>query len=190
MKYHHTLLIAICCLIVSCSSQADTSFEKIVTRVDKYLSGQPCLLTSAEITKDGQQAYAYYALKIIDYNLSGDVENTYSADSPYSASISVSCTVSDNTKGGDLVPNASGFGTTSEIAASEASGFSTTTMALGNNDFSSHGKAVTFIIRYSYRGGKWIYSSMAAGGVPESLISDLESFPQNKSFRDAVGLKD
>ena len=191
MNSLRTLLIALCCLIVSCSSQAENSFQKIATRVDKYFSGQPCLLTSAEIIKDGEQAYAYYALKIIDYNLSYDVKNTYSASSPYNASISLSCRVSDNIKSGDVVLDTSQLRVSSAIAtSSEASGFSTTSLALANHDFSSHGKPVTLIIRYSYQDGKWTYSSMATAGAPESLIRDLESFHQNKSFRDAVGIKD
>ena len=190
MIYSQTLLIATCCLISSCSSQAETSFDKIATRVDKYLSKQPCLLTSAEIIKDGQQAYAYYALKIIEYNLSSDVKNAYSTDSLYSGSINLSCTVVDNIRSGDLALDISPFTVTSGIAPAEASGFSTTTMALANNDFSSHSKPVTFVLRYSYRGGKWTYTDMAAGGMQESLIADLETFPQNKEFREAIGLKD
>ena len=161
-----------------------------MTRVDKYLSGQPCLLTSAEITKDGQQVYAYYALKIIGYNLSYDVKNTYSTASPYSGSINLSCKVVDNTGSGDLALDISALKVTSGSTPVEPSGFSTTSMALANKDFSSDPKSVTFIIRYSYEGGKWTHTGMVAGGMQESVILDLETFPQNKSFRDAVGIKD
>ena len=100
-----------------------------MTRVDKYFSGQPSLLTSTKIVKDGEQAYAYYALKIIEYNLSYDVKNTYSTASPLSASISLSCKVSDNIKSGDLVLDTSEFLVSSAITASEARGFSTTSLA-------------------------------------------------------------
>ncbi|MEJ2431544.1 MAG: hypothetical protein P8075_21910 [Deltaproteobacteria bacterium] len=189
MNFLRALLIALCCFATSCSSQAETSFEKIVTRVDKYFSGQPCLLTSAEITKDGQQVYAYYALKIIGYNLSYDVKNTYSTASPYSGSINLSCNVVDNTRSGDLSLDISALKVTSEIAPVEPSGFSTTSMALANKDFSSHPKSVTFIVRYSYEGGKWAHIGMVAGGMEESVILDLETFPQNKSFREAVGME-
>ena len=153
------------------------------------MSGQPCLLTSAEITKEGQQVYAYYALKIIAYNLSYDVKNTYSTASPYSGSINLSCNVVDNTRSGDLALDISALKVTSEIASVEPSGFSTTSMALANKDFSSHPKSVTFIIRYSYKGGKWTHTGMVAGGMEESVILDLETFPQNKSFREAVGMQ-
>jgi hypothetical protein len=147
-------------------------------------------LTSAKVIKDGQQTHAYYALKIIEHNLSYVVKNAYSTASPYKASINLHCNVLNNLSSGDIVLNISEFNVTSEIATSEASGFSTTSMALANNDFSSNNKSVTFIVRYSYQGGNWTYTGMAAGGAPESLIRDLESFPQNKEFREAVGLED
>lgn len=190
MKYHHTLLVAACLLIVGCSSQAETSFEKIVVRVDKFFAGQPSLLTSTRIVEDGQQAYAYYTLKVDKCTLSYDVKNTYSTSSPYIAFISLSCEASDNIKSGDLVRDTSEFRVTSEVSKSEASGFSTTSMALANNDFSSNHKPVTFLIRYSYQNSTWACTSVTAGGAPKSLIRDLESFPQNKSFREAVGISE
>ena len=161
-----------------------------MTRLDKYFSGQPCLLTSTRIVKDGEQAYAYYALKIIRYNLSYDVRGTYSTGSAYSGSINLSCNVVDNTRSGDLVVDPSELRVSSAIPASEASGFSTTSLALANNNFSSNNKTETLIIRYSYQGGNWTYCGMAAGGAPELLIRDLESLSQNKEFREAVGIKD
>jgi hypothetical protein len=189
MKYFRTLLAVTGCLIVSCSSGAEDSFEKIVARVDKYFSGTPSLLTSNKVTKDGQQSYVYYVLKIDKYNLSYDVKNTYSAASPYSAYIRLSSKVSDNIKSGDLILDTSEFSVISEIAAAEASGFSTTSMALANNDFSQNDKSVTLIMRYSYQGDNWTYRNMTAGGASESLIRDLESFPQNKEFREAIGME-
>ena len=62
-------------------------------------------------------------------------------------------------------------------------------MALANKDFSSDPKSVTFIIRYSYEGGQWTHTGMVAGGMEESVILDLETFPQNKGFREAVGME-
>jgi len=189
MAHLRILLIVTCLIIVSCSSAAKDSFEKIVSQVDNYFSGQPSLLTSTRIIKDGQQTHAYFTLKIDKYNLSYDIKNTYSAASPYKASINLHCNVLDNLNSGDIVLNISEFEATSEIATLEASGFSTTSMALANNDFSSNNKLVTFIMRYSYQGDNWTFTGMTAGGAPESLIRDLETFPQNKSFRETIGME-
>ena len=189
MKYCQTLLVAACLMIVGCSSAAEDSFEKIVARVDYYFAGQPLLLTSAKITKDVEQAYAYYALKIDKFNLSYDVNKAYSLVSPYNAFINLSCEVANNAKSGDQILDISEIKVASEIYNAEATGFSTTSLALANNNFSSDRKSVTFILRYAYQDNHWTYEGMTVGGTSESLIDDLESFSQNKPFREAVGME-
>ena len=68
-------------------------------------------------------------------------------------------------------------------------GYSTTTMASANTDFSSNMRALSIIIRYSYQEHHWNYADIAGGGPSKSFLHDLETFPQNKAFRKAVGME-
>jgi hypothetical protein len=188
MNYKSTLLTIICLLTVACSSQAEENFNQIVARVDKYFSEKPILVTSNKIIKDGQTVFSYYAIKVIEYNLSFDVQKTFSSTLQYNAFIIIKCVVLDNAKNGDLVFDSFVLNVKDRIVSYEASGYSTTNMAIANKGFSSNSKSLTLIIRYSYQDDKWICIDIAGGGISGSLFRDLETFPQNKEFREAVGM--
>ena len=181
------MLTILCLLTVSCSFKASNEFERIISRVDKYLSERPVLITSEQITKDGKEMYAYYAYKIIKYELHHTINWTFSSSSPYSASIKISCDALDNAQSGDLFSDISEFQTKLEIIAREASGFSTTQMALDHPAFTKESRW-TITVEYAYREDGWIYLGMTGGPPSDYFVSDLERFPQNKRFRDAIGM--
>jgi len=154
-----------------------------------YFAGKPIVLTSEEITKEGKEVFAYYGLKIVDYEISHGIKRSSRESYLYSASMHISCSALDNAAGGDLSSDTYEFQTVLEITPERASGFSTTNIALTNNDFSSNKRSFNIIIRYLYQGDHWIYAGMAGGGPSKSFLHDLETFPQNKAFRQAVGME-
>lgn len=189
MNYRQPIFAIICLILLSCSSAAKNEFQTIIARVNKYLSERPTILTSNRIIRDGQITYAYYALKLTKFNLSYDISKTYSSSSDYEGFIIISCNTLDNAWGGDLTAGIAGLGVGAEAIANQASGFSTTAMALNNTDFSSTDKPLTIIVRYSWTPDKWNLTNISCGGMPDSLINDLQTFPQNKQFRQAVAME-
>jgi len=191
MKYYRLqmlLLVFACAFMISCSSDAKTEFEKVVFRVDKYLSERPILVSSKKVMKGSEDVYAYYALRIVDYDLSYNIKRTFSSVSPYQAVIRISCHILNNAKSGDLISDISAFQHEVGILSKEASGFSTTDMALHNTDFSTKSR-LAFMIRYSYQSHDWIYNSIEGGPLSESFFHDLQTFSQNKEFRKAIGMR-
>jgi hypothetical protein len=184
----HKLLLAtlLCILTVSCTSVEQAKFTKIVSRIDKYFSSKPVILTSQKITKNDEEVYAYYALKIIDHSLSYNTARLSSA-SGYSATVPIICNSLRNSKSGDLISDISEFQTQLGVRSKEPGGFSTTNMALADGDFSESSKW-TILIRYFYRNHGWIYQKVEGGPSSESFVHDLEIFPQNKEFRQAIGM--
>lgn len=187
MTFKRTLLTTLCFLIVSCSSDAKNEFEKIVSRVDQYLSEKPILLTSQRISKEGKEIYTYYGYRIVDYKLQYDLKRSFGSVSSYNAIIRISCSALDNAKSGDLFSDISRFQTDLEIISREASGFSTTQTALANNDFSKESRWI-ITVGYSYRNATWIYNGITGGPPSGFFLQDLRTFPQNKGFREAIGM--
>ena len=186
MKNKLLLVTLLCILTISCGSVEQAEFEKIVSRIEKYFSSMPVILTSQKITKDNEEVYAYYALKIFKHSLSYNTTRL-SSGSGYTATVTIMCNSLSNSKSGDL---------TSEIASSqidsgsipkEPAGFATTNMPLADSDFSEPSKW-TIWIRYLYRNESWIYDDIEGGPTSESFIHDLEIFPQNMEFREAIGM--
>ena len=189
MKYKLSLFTLVCMLIISCSSDEQLKFEQVVTQIDKYFSSKPVLLTSKKIIKKNEEVFSYYALKIIDYDLSYNIIRSSYAFSPYTATVTIICNAVNNSKSGDLISDISEFQTELGIRSKDLSGFSTTNMALANNNFAEN-STWTMFIRYSYRNDRWTYDNVAEGPESESFISDLEDFPQNENFRKAIGMAD
>ena len=187
MTFRSTLLIALCLLIVSCSSDVKDELEKIALRTDRYFSGKPIILTSKKIAREGEERHVYYAYRIIDHEITYDIQSTFSAISAYSALIRISCTAGENAKRGDLFSDMSEFQTDLGVISREASGFSTTQMAVDNSDFASESRW-TIYVEYTYQNGNWIYNGIAGGPPSHSFINDLKTFPQNKRFRRAIGM--
>ena len=188
MSYKHTLVTLTCLLLISCSSSAKSSFEKIVYKFDKYFSEKPTLITSNMIIKEGIKTYTYFGYKIDGYELNYEIKRTFSSRSPYSSFIEVSCNAFENAKGGDMFSDNAKFQTESGIISGEASGFSTTQMALANSDFFSESRW-TINVGYTYQNGNWIYNSVTGGPPSHSFIHDLKTFPQNRGFRKAIGME-
>lgn len=189
MRYLRNLvLIILCMLTISCSSAAEKDFGKIVTRVNDYFSGKPVLLISDRIIKGGQESYNYYCILIKNYNLTYGVKKSFSKTNPYNAFLVTSCDLLDNAGSGDSVSKIYEFGMSEGVIPNKTSGFSTTSLALANQNFSNRSKTMTIIIRYSYQENKWSYDDMSISGLESarSLINDLTYFPQNKAFRDAI----
>ena len=182
------LATLVCILTVSCSSDAENKFEKVAVRMDRYFSEKPILLTSKKILKEGNELYAYYALRIIEHNISYNINRLASSDTKYNASLRISCDAVDNIRSGDLISDTLELQNTLENNAVEASGFSTTGLALANTDFSLDKKSLAIFIRYTYENDNWICSDITGGGRSESLVVDLQSFPQNKRFREVIGI--
>jgi len=176
--------------MISCSSTAENDFEKIVTRVNEYLSGKLILLTSTKSIRNNEETYVYYSLRVEDYNLTYDVREDFRETSRFRAYITISCKASDNADSGDSTSNLSGFSASEGIMPTKARGFSTTSMALANQYFSNNSKPMTIITRYSHQENEWFYDSISVSGVTssESLVDDLKNFPQNKAFREAFGM--
>ena len=189
MNFKQALLTIVCLILISCSSAAENEFEKIIAQADKYLSEEPTILTSNKIIKDGQLTYAYYALKIIKFNLSYNVSTTFSSSSHDEGLIMISCNILDNARRGDLVTPIAGLAVGAEAISNQASGFSTTAMALNNIDFSSTEKPITIIVRYAWESDKWNFTEISCGGMSDSFIHDLQTFPQNREFRQAVSME-
>jgi hypothetical protein len=139
------------------------------------------------IIREGTKTYTYFGYKIAGYELNYDIKRTFSSRSPYSAFIKISCNALENAKRGDMFSDNAEFQTDSGIISREASGFSTTQMALANPDFSSESKWL-IIVGYSYQNDGWIYSSIVGGPPSHSFIHDLKTFPQNRGFREAIGM--
>ena len=177
----------LCILTISCDSGDQAKFEKIVSRIDIYFSSKPVILTSQKITKNGEEVYAYYGLKIINHSLSYNTTRLPSA-SGYSATVTIMCNALKNSKSGDLISDISEFQTKLGIKSKEPGGFSTTNMALADSDFSESSKW-TILIRYFYQNDGWIYHDVEGGLSSDSFVHDLEIFPQNKEFREAIGME-
>ena len=180
------LVSVLCILTISCASGERGEFERVVSRIDKYFSSKPVILTSQRITKNNEEVYAYYGLKIINHSLSYNTTRLPSA-SGYSATVTIMCNALKNSKSGDLISDISEFQTKLGIKSKEPGGFSTTNMALADSDFSESSKW-TILIRYFYQNDRWIYHDVEGGPSSDSFIHDLEIFPQNKEFREAVGM--
>jgi len=190
MNSFRTLLTIACCLIISCSSAAENDFEKIVSRIHKYFSEKPIFLTSVKTIAATEVTYAYYSMRVDEYNLIYDARETSGQTSHYRAFLTISCKVSDNASNGDSVSKISEFASSEGVVPDKVSGFSTTSMAVANQDFSNSGRLMTIIIRYSNQGDTWLYEdiSISGGASTESLVDDLKNFPQNKAFREAIGM--
>lgn len=194
MKYcrpQMLLLVFISALIISCSTDAKTDFDKIVLRVDKYLSKKPILVGSQEVIRGGEHVYVYYALRIVDYNLSHHIRKLSPSVFPYKTSIRISSNVLHNAKSGDVSSDIFPSQTEIEggILSAEASGFTTVDMALRNTNFSTKSK-LALIIKYTYEYDDWICNGIEGSYLAESFFCDLETFPQNKQFRTAIGMKE
>jgi len=174
--------------LVSCSSQAERAFKQVVSQLDTYLAQKPCLLTSKKIVKDGQESYVYYALKLDKYEIEFGVEGTSVAMSPHIGYIRISCTALDNSSSGDV--SADTISTTQKGGSEPArrEGFSTTDMALKNTAFSPDARTFSIYVDYTYQGSGWVCKTMSGGATPELLINDLQHLPQNKPFREAIGI--
>ena len=183
------LCIAASVALFSCSSQAERGFKGTVSRLSSYLSQQPHLLTSRKITKDGQTMHVYYALKVHSFQLDYSVERTFLADVPYQGFITVSCTVMDNSDSGDVSSDMFDFAKTLEPESKENKGFSTLDLALRNGDFSAVPEALALYVKYAYVNDKWILKGLSTGAAPGLLLADLEQLPQNKPFRQAIGME-
>jgi hypothetical protein len=190
MKHLPKLLLVFCMLVISCSSAAENDFEKIVSRIDKYFSEKPIFLTSVKNIANNEITHAYYSMRVEEYNLIYDVRETSGKTSRYGAYLTISCRILDNASSGDSISKISDFAVSEELTPKRASGFSTTSMALANQDFSNNSKRMTIIIRYSHQENKWFYDSISVSGVTssKSLVDDLKNFPQNKAFREAIGI--
>ena len=70
----------------------------------------------------------------------------------------------------------------------ESAGFSTTDLALLNSDFSTDSQKLAIIIRYYYQNDYWHYNDLTIVYSPAYFTKDLENFPQNKAFREAIGM--
>jgi hypothetical protein len=175
-------------MILSCSSVAHNDFEKVVARLDKYFSENPVVLTSTRIISDHQEVHVYYSLKITKYKLSYKVRKSYSITSPYNAIVNISCSALNNAKSGDTVADIVKLTSRDGSVSLDASGFSTTSLALTNRNFSSGMRPFTFTIRYAYQNNHWICTGISGSSASESFIPDLESFPQNKNIREAIGM--
>ena len=187
MNYKLLLFAAMCFFLVFCASQEEQKLGEIESGIAGYLSKSPTLLTSNKVPKEGEEIYAYYALKVIKYNISYDMRRTSPSQSHEGVTVEISFKALDNSKSGDLISYMSQFQTELDIEFRESSGFSTTHMALANTDFTSERNG-SIMIRYIYRDGNWIYDGMSGGALPQSFINDLETFPQNKEFREAIGM--
>jgi len=183
-----TLVVITCFILLSCGSDAELEFEKITSRLDKYLTKQPLLLASNKTVKDNQDVYAYFALKIIGFKLSYDISATFFKTIPYKAFVEIECKAIENSKNGDI------FSDISELKMSHLDnflkpiGFSTTDLALLNDNFTTDSKKLTIIIRYLYQNNYWHYNNLAIGSMSLYFTKDLESFSQNKAFREAIGM--
>jgi hypothetical protein len=185
---NNKLLLAtlLCILPISCSSVEQAKFEKIVSRIEKYFSSMPVILTSQKITKDNEEAYAYYALKIINHTLSYNTTRL-SSGSGYAATVTIICNSLSNSKRGDVTYDIASFQIELESSSKEPAGFATTDMPLADADFSEPSKW-TIWIRYFYRNDNWICDEVEGGPTSESFIHDLQIFPQNEKFRKAIGM--
>jgi hypothetical protein len=177
-------------MVLSCGSDAELKFEKITSRLDAYLTKQPVLLTSNKTIKDNQDIYAYFALKIIGYELSHDVSRTFSKTISRKAFVEISCEVKENSKNGDVVSNITELKMSHLNNYRESSGFSTTDLALLNSDFSHDSQKLTIRVTYFYQNDYWHYNDLAVSSTSAYFTQDLENFPQNKAFREAIGMVD
>lgn len=192
MNHWRNVTVLICFLLIACSPVAESEFEQTITRVNEYLSGKPVLLTSNRIVKGNEETYIYYCLRIENYNLDYSVKQGFSKITPYNGFIYLSFNVFDNANSGDVVSDISPLAFSAEIVPKKAVGFSTTTVAMSNQDFSKSGRSASITIKYSYQGNQWLYSdiSVSGGALTEALADDLKNFPQNKKFRVAIGMPD
>jgi len=182
-----TLFVITCFIVLSCGSDAELEFERITSRLDTYLTKQPVLLTSNKTLKDNQEIYAYFALKVIGYELSYDTSRTFSKTIPHKAFVEIECEVIENSKNGDVVSNIPELKMSHLGNYRESSGFSTTDLAL-NSDFSPDSQKLTIIIKYFYQNDYWHYNNLVVGSTSAYFTQDLENFPQNKAFREAAGM--
>ena len=187
MPYRLLLATLFCTLTASCSADIKHEFEKNILTLDRFFSEKPVIVTSNIIVKDGEENYAYYTLKMVDCDISNNIIRTFSKDRSYFAFVNITCNAFDNAEHGDLVYDASEFQTELGLPYIKAGGFSTTHMALANTDFSTQRKC-TITIRYSYLDNFWLYNSIDAGNLSKSFSHDLKNFPQNKKFREAIGM--
>jgi hypothetical protein len=187
MTFRYLLCIAASVAILSCSSHAERSFKREVARLTSYMSQHPHLLTSRQILKDGKETYVYYVLKVERFQANDSVETTFLSAVGYRGSITISCSLADNSGSGDVAYDAIDFARTLGAATRGNKGFSTADMALGNGDFSPSPETVAVYLTYSYEKGRWIFKDLSLGGAPELLLEDLEQLPQNRPFRQAIG---
>lgn len=135
--------------------------------------------------KDGENVDLYYGIKIVDYELSGQVTRLAAEK----AFISVSCTALNNATSGDIKYEAYQFALEEEKVHEEGVGFSTASAALHNPSFLVECK-LSFILKYMYRGSDWVFDRLYVGYGPEAFDDALRRFPQNEHFRKAVGIAD
>ena len=188
MNSKRLLLPILTLALVSCSSPAERTFKQMVSQLDTYLTQKPCLLTSRKILKDGQESYVYYALKLDKHDIDSGLEKTFVATSTHRGYIRISCTAFDNSSSGDVSPDTI---SATEKGASEhdkPEGFSTTDLALKSASFSPTTRTFSIYVDYTYQEGGWVCKAMSGGATPELLINDLQHLPQNRPFREAIGI--
>ena len=101
----------------------------------------------------------------------------------------MSCSVLDNSGSGDVSSDIVDFAKTLGPENKENMGFSTLDLALKNGDFSAAPEALALYVKYSYANDKWVFKGLSTGAAPELLLVDLQQLPQNKPFRQAIGME-
>lgn len=189
MNSKRLLLPILTLVLISCSSHAERSFKQEVSRLTSYMSQQPHLLTSRKILQDGNEIHVYYVLKVERVQFDDSVERTFLSDVPYRGSVTISCSIVDNSASGDVTADTIDFAKGSGPESRGNKGYSTVDMALRNGDFASPSETLAVYLRYSYEKDRWICKSLSLGGAPELLLVDLQQLPQNRPFRQAIGME-
>ena len=187
--FRYFLCIAAIAALLSCSSHAERSFKREVSRLTAYMSKHPHLLTSRKILKDGKETHVYYVLKVERFQANDSVERTFLSDVPYGGSITILCSVADNSGRGDVASDTIDFAKSLGAEGTKDKGFSTTDLALRNGDFSPSPETLAVYLKYLYEKDRWSYKGLSLGGAPELLLVDLQQLPQNKPFRQAIGME-
>lgn len=180
------LAIYICIFVFSCSRELETKFDSRVLSVQNYFSKKPVLLGDIKITKNKEDVYAYYGLKVINFKLSFDIQSNFlSAPTAY---IKLSCEVLSNQDKGDLVDDRLKMLGVESNSYVGASGFSSIIAAINHKDFSKKAKDVIFYIKYIYKGEAWSFSGLETNYFNRSIDTYLKQSQHCKDFREAIGM--
>ena len=170
---------------LSCSSKLTETFAIQVDKISNYFAQHPILLGSNKIIKDNQIIFAYYALKIENYELFSDIQRNIFY--PASGYIKVSCEASSNQNSGDLIDERIDLIKSVTLLSPQGSGFSTTAQALQNSNFTAKTNVI-FLLNYTYRKGEWVFTSVRSMGDDASMISYLTELQRYDDFRKAIGM--